>query len=91
MELKTPYFLVDEALIEKNLDILRGVQRRAGCKILLAQKAFSGFAFYPQIRAALAGTTASGLYEARLGKEEFGGETHVFSPADREDEFADLL
>ena len=91
MELKTPYFLVDEALLEKNLNILRDVQRRAGCKILLAQKAFSGFAFYPQIRAALAGTTASGLYEARLGKEEFGGETHVFSPAYREDEFEELL
>ena len=91
MELKTPYFLVDETLLEKNLNILRDVQRRAGCKILLAQKAFSGFAFYPQIRAALAGTTARGLYEARLGKEEFGGETHVFSPAYREDEFEELL
>ena len=91
MELRTPYFLVDEALLGKNLDILRDVQRRAGCKILLAQKAFSTFAFYPQIRAALAGTTASGLFEARLGKEKFGGETHVFSPAYREEEFVELL
>ena len=64
---------------------------RTGCKILLAQKAFSMFAAYPIIREYLAGTTASGLFEARLGHEQFGGETHVFSPAYREEEFVQLL
>ena len=49
------------------------------------------FACYPLIRKYLAGTTASGLYEARLGKEEFGGETHVFSPAYKEQDFVELL
>ena len=63
----------------------------AGCKILLAQKAFSMFSCYPLLRKYLAGTTASGLYEARLGHEEFGGETHVFSPAYRPEEFDQLL
>lgn len=89
--LRTPYFLVDEARLMHNLEILRDVQECAGCKILLAQKAFSMFSVYPLLRQYLAGSTASGLYEARLGHEEFGGETHVFSPAYREDEWDELL
>jgi len=56
------------------------VQEDTGCRILLAQKAFSGFALYPMIAGYLAGTTASGLFEARLGHEEMGKENHVFSP-----------
>ena len=90
-EPRTPYFLVDETRLTHNLEILRDVQERAGCKILLAQKAFSMFSVYPLLRQYLAGSTASGLYEARLGHEEFGGETHVFSPAYREDEWDELL
>ena len=90
-ELRTPYFRVDEDKILHNLEILKKVQEEAGCKILLAQKAFSMFACYPLLRQYLAGSTASGLYEARLGKEHFGGETHVFSPAYRADEFDELL
>lgn len=88
---KTPYFLVDEERLVKNLELLKEIQEDTGCRILLAQKAFSGFFAYPLMRRYLAGTTASGLCEARLGKEEFGGETHVFSPAYREDEFEELL
>lgn len=88
---KTPYFLVDEARLIKNLEILKSVSDDTGCKILLAQKAFSMFSTYPLIRKYLSGTTASGLYEARLGFEEFGGETHIFSPAYREDEFEEIL
>ena len=88
---KTPYFLVDEERLVKNLELLKEIQQETGCRILLAQKAFSGFFAYPLMRRYLAGTTASGLCEARLGKEEFGGETHVFSPAYREDEFEELL
>lgn len=87
----TPYYLVDEAALRKNMRILQEVSERAGCKILLAQKAFSMYAAYPLLRKTLAGTTASGLYEARLGREEFGGETHVFSPAYREEEFDEVL
>lgn len=88
---KTPCFVVDEKRLTNNLEILKDVSERAGCKILLAQKAFSMFYAYPLISKYLAGTTASGLYEARLGKEKFGGETHVFSPAYREDEFEEIL
>lgn len=89
--IRTPYFLVDEARLLKNLSCLKSVMERTGCKILLAQKAFSMFSCYPLIREYLSGTTASGLYEARLGHEAFGKETHVFSPAYREDEFDELL
>lgn len=89
--IKTPYFLVDEKLLVRNLEILKEVQDSTGCKILLAQKAFSMFHTYSVLSQYLCGTTASGLYEARLGAEKFGGETHVFSPAYREDEFEDIL
>ena len=87
----TPYFVVDERRLLHNLEILKQVAEESGCKILLAQKAFSMFSVYPLLRKYLCGTTASGLYEARLGKEEFGGETHVFSQAYRAEEFDELL
>ncbi len=87
----TPYFIVDENLLKNNLKRLKAVSERAGCKILLAQKAFSMFSLYPLIGEYLAGTTASGLYEAKLGREEMGGETHVFSPAYRPDEIDEIL
>lgn len=87
----TPYFVVDERRLLHNLEILKQVAEESGCKILLAQKAFSMFSVYPLLRKYLCGTTASGLCEARLGKEEFGGETHVFSPAYRAEEFDELL
>lgn len=90
-DFRTPYFLVDEEKLLGNLKILDEVQHRTGCKILLAQKAFSMFRVYPLLAKHLAGTTASGLFEAKLGYEEFGGETHVFSPAYREEEFEELL
>lgn len=90
-ELKTPYYIVDENLLIKNLELLKDVSLRAGCKILLAQKAFSMFSLYPLIGEYLSGTTASGLFEAKLGFEEMGEETHVFSTAYREEEFDEIL
>lgn len=90
-ELPTPCYVVDEALIEKNLKILNGVMERTGCKIVLAQKAFSMSTMYPLIGEYLSGTTASGLFEARLGYEEMGKENHVFAPAYREDEIDEII
>lgn len=90
-QLPTPCFVVDEALIEKNLKILSGVMQRTGAKIVLAQKAFSMTTLYPLIGEYLSGTTASGLFEARLGYEEMGKENHVFAPAYREDEIDEIL
>ena len=80
--LPSPCYAVDLDRLEANLEILGNVQKEAGCKILLAQKAFSFPEVYPQIARHLAGTTASGLYEARLGYEEMPGkEVHVYKPA----------
>jgi carboxynorspermidine decarboxylase len=87
---KTPYYVIDEGLLIKNLEILRYVKQKSGCKILLAQKAFSCYYFYPLIAEYLDGTCASGLFEARLSHEHFGKENHVFSPAHREDEIEEI-
>lgn len=90
--LKTPCYILDEAQLRRNGEVLAGVAQRTGCKILLAQKAFSNYDLYPVLAPYLAGTEASGLYEARLGAEKMpGGEVHVFCAAYREDEFAELL
>lgn len=90
--LKTPCYVIDEEKLEKNCKILSSVMKSCGCKILLAQKAFSNYNFYPLISKYLSGTEASGLYEARLGKEEMpSGEVHVFCAGYREDEFEELL
>jgi len=90
--LKTPCYIIDEKKLIKNGEILASVSSHTGCKILLAQKAFSNYDLYPVISGYLSGTEASGLYEARLGKEEMPeGEVHVFCAAYREDEFDEIL
>jgi len=90
-QLPTPCYTVDESLLIKNLELLNRVQERTGCHILLAQKAFSMFSLYPLIGQYLSGTTASSLFEARLGYEEMGKENHVFSPAYLDTEFDEIL
>lgn len=87
----SPSYVVEEQLLRKNCEILKSVMDRTGCKILLAQKAFSMYCTYPLIGRFLSGTTASSLFEAKLGYEEMGKEVHIFSPAYREDEFDELL
>ena len=87
----TPSYIVDEGKLKSNLEILKGVIERTGCRILLAQKCFSMYAVYPLIGQYISGCTASGLFEARLGYEEMGKENHVFSPAYREAEFDEIM
>ena len=87
----TPCYIIDEAKLLSNLEILHGVEERTGAKILLAQKAFSCYHFYPLIAQYISGTACSGLYEARLGYECMGKENHVFSAAYREEEFDEIL
>lgn len=89
-QLPTPSYVIDEKKLKENLQILKEVREEAGCKILLAQKAFSCFYEYPLIGQYLDGTTASGLYEARLGKEEMGKENHVFAPAYKDADIKEL-
>ncbi len=77
-DLPTPCYVVDEGKIRKNLEILADLEQECGCHILLAQKAFSMYSLYPMIGQYISGTTASGLYEARLGYEEMGKRKSCF-------------
>lgn len=90
-EIPTPSYVIDEALIEKNCKVLADVIQKTGCHILLAQKAFSNYAMYPLIGQYISGTTASGLFEAKLGYEEMGKENHVFAPAYKEKDMEELV
>ena len=91
-KIPTPCYIIEEKKLKENGRILAEVSKRTGCKILLAQKAFSNFDCYPLLAPFLAGTEASGLYEARLGAEEMPGkEVHVFCGAYREEELEELL
>src|SRR5690606_13410944 len=87
----SPCFVVDEDLLERNLELLDEVQRRAECKILLALKGFAMFSTFPLVGRYLHGVTASSLNEARLGYEKMGKEVHAYAPAYVESEFDELL
>lgn len=90
-ELKTPAYVIDEKMLIHNLEILHKVEEDTGCHILLAQKAFSAYAEYPLIGKYISGTTASGIYEARLGAECMGKENHVFAPAFTDEDMDKLV
>ena len=90
--IKTPCYILDEKALIKNAKLLGKVAKETGCKMLLAQKAFSNYDCYRFFEPYLAGTEASGLFEARLGAEEMPGkEVHVFCAGYRADEFEELL
>lgn len=87
----SPCFVVDEVAIENNLKVLRRVQDESGAKVLSALKAFSMWSLAPLVSRYLSGTCASGLHEARLGREEYGGEVHTFSAAYSEADLKEIL
>lgn len=87
----TPCFVVDEAKLQRNLDTLASVKERTGCKILLALKGFAMWSLFPLIGKKLDGVCASSPWEARLGREEFGGEVHAFAAAYSEADVRELL
>lgn len=87
----TPCYIVDETALQRNLEVLDFVQKKSGCRIIMALKGFAMFSLFPVIRQVLRGVAASSLDEARLGFEEFGGEVHVFAPAYRDAEIDELL
>ena len=89
--LATPYFIVDESLLVRNLEILSKVKAATDCKILLAQKGFAMYALYPLISQYLDGTCSSGLHEAKLAHKYFDGENHVYSPAFAQTDFPQIL
>ena len=87
----TACFVLEEAKLRRNLEILHYVQEQSGARIILALKGFAMFSTFRLIRQYLHGTTASSLYEARLGYEEFGDEVHAYAPAYFESEFDELM
>lgn len=90
-EVPTPCYVVDLGFLQANLDVLGDVQARSGAKILLALKGFAMWSVFDQIAKVLPGVTASAPDEAQLGREHFGGEVHVCSPAYSEADFEALL
>jgi carboxynorspermidine decarboxylase len=89
--LPSPCFVVDEVAVEENLQILNKVQKASGAKVLLALKAFSMWSLGPLVARYLSGTCASGVHEARLGREYFGGEVHTYSAAYRDADLKEVL
>ena len=89
-QVPTPCYVCEEALLERNLKILDRVQKRSGAKILLALKGFAMWSTFDLVGEYLAGTSASGLHEARLGREEMGKEVHTYSPAFNEEEIEQI-
>jgi carboxynorspermidine decarboxylase len=90
-EIETPAFVCDLGALERNLAILGDVQQRAGCKILLALKGFAMWPTFDRVGRVLPGSTASSVAEARLGREELGGEVHACAPAYSDADFDELL
>jgi carboxynorspermidine decarboxylase len=89
--LETPCFVTDLGALEANLKILDDVQQRAGCTILLALKGFAQWSTFPLVRRYLAGATSSSVAEARLAREELGGQVHAYAPAYSDGEMAELV
>jgi carboxynorspermidine decarboxylase len=90
-KINTPAYVIDEQLLEKNLKVFKSIQEKTGCRILLATKAFSTYCMYPLISKYLSGTTNSSFHEAKLSSEEFGKDTHIYSPAFDPNTFSDVL
>lgn len=90
MQLETPYYLIDERRMSVAMERIRRVQQESGAKCVLALKCFSAWCAFDFMRTYLVGTTSSSLYEARLGYEKFGGETHAYSVAYDEAEIREL-
>lgn len=87
----SPCFVVDAAAVERNLQVLADVADQSGARVLSALKAFSMFALAPLVRQYLGGTCASGLFEARLGRAEYGGELATFCAGYKADEMAEII
>ncbi|MEW5421472.1 carboxynorspermidine decarboxylase [Amorphus sp. 3PC139-8] len=89
--IRTPYYLIDKAALQRNMEIIDRVRELSGAKALLALKCFATWCVFDLMRAHMDGTTSSSLYEVRLGREKFGGETHAYSVAYGDDEIDEVV
>jgi carboxynorspermidine decarboxylase len=89
-DIRTPAYVLDEVALTRNLATAARIKRETGCTMLLATKAFALPAAFPAMRAVLDGSTASGLYEARMGRDDFGKQVHVYAPAYTHAELTEL-
>jgi carboxynorspermidine decarboxylase len=90
-DVPSPAYVLEEAKLRANLELMKRVQLDAGCTIILALKGFAMWSAFPLVRQYLPGCTASSLYELKLSHDEFQGESHIYSAAYREDEFDEIL
>jgi carboxynorspermidine decarboxylase len=91
LDIPSPCYVCDEAKLEQNLKLMQGVQNDAGVEIILALKGFSMWSTFPLVKQYLKGATSSGVWEARLAREEMGGDVHVFSPAYKQQDMDELM
>lgn len=89
--IRTPYYLLEEPLLRRNLQLISHVAQASGAEIILAFKAFALWRTFPIFRQYISHTTASSPYEARLALEEFGSPAHTYSPAYTEQDFPEIL
>ena len=89
-KIPSPAFVLEEKLLRQNLELIRGVQERAGVSIILALKGFAMWKVFPTVANYLKGATASSLHEARLIFEEMGVRAHTYSPAYLASEFEEI-
>ena len=89
--MNTPYYMIEERLLRRNLSLIKQVAEESGAEIILAFKAFALWKTFPIFREYISHTTASSPYEARLAFEEFGSPAHTYSPAYAEDTFGEIL
>lgn len=90
-KIQTPTFIIEEKLLRHNLDVLKRVEKETGATVLHALKAWATWPLFPLVRKYLNGTEVSSLNEARLGREEFGPEVHMYAPAYQKAEFDAVL
>ena len=90
-ELQTPYYLIDKARLRVNLEKIQRLRERSGARALLALKCFATWSVFDLMREHMDGTTSSSLYEVKLGRQKFGGETHAYSVAFADHEIEEVV
>ena len=89
--LSTPYYLIDKSRLLPNMEKIAWLREASGAKALLALKCFATWDVFDFMSPYMDGTTSSSLFEVKLGREKFPGETHAYSVAWAPDEIDEVL